>query len=268
MNKTENKIIMVPHDFSDASNQALEFSAYLAKKMKYNLGILNIQDSGTLSYFKNHGLNISKDISNRYFIETTYLIKPKAPIKQIGKIAYENDAVFLGIGLEKPKAGASRIMQLIAKSPVPVFVVYDRQFMPITDIVFPLDDTEESRQKTGWAAHVALATDATIHIYSINLESQSENIVYAHNIIIKQVEKYFSEKWIKYKTVYAPDEKNSFGSHYVKYAESIDAGLIIIMRESRSFLSSIIWDPNDKAVFYNSKKIPALIVNPKNYAAR
>lgn len=276
MEEEATKMIMVPHDFSGASNQAIEFSAILAKKMKLKLGVLNIHDPGTMSYLKSKGLNISnledelktisKNISEEYDIEVEHFIKPDN-IRKIGETAYEHKASFISIGLEKPKVGASRIMRMIAKSPVPVFVGYDKPIMPINDIVFPLDASEESRQKTDWAAKLAIANDATIHIYSINLEQQTEEVQFAHNLIVKQIEKYFGEKWIKFKTVYAPNDKECFGKHYTKYADSINSGLIIIMRESTSFFSSIIWKPNDKAALFNPYQIPTLIVNPKNFHA-
>ncbi len=276
MENKANRILMVPHDFSEASNRALEFSAILSKQTNLNLGILNISDAGTLSYLKNKGLSISnleeelkktaEDIAEKHNIETVYFIKP-ASIKNIGKIAFEHNACLISIGLDKPKAGATRIMQMIAKSPVPVFVGYNKPVEPINDIVFPLDATEESRQKTDIAARIALATKATIHIYSINMEQQTEDVSFAHNLIVKQIEKYFAEQWIKTKTIYAPNDNKIFGSHYIDYATSINAGLIIIMRQSTSFFSSIIWKANDKATFFNPGKIPSLIVNPKVFHA-
>ncbi|HRS53353.1 MAG TPA: universal stress protein [Bacteroidales bacterium] len=279
MESINNKSIVVPHDFSSASVKAIEFSAYLAEKMKKKLILLNICDSGTLNYLKIKGLNksnieeelqkIASDLSKQYNVEIECLVKP-ARILDIGMISYKHNASYITIGLEKPKKGASKIMRMIVKSPIPVFIVHDRPFHPINDIVFPLDETEESRQKSGWAAKIALATNATVHVYSINLEHQPDSIRFSHNLVVKQIEKFFSEQWVKFKTIYASDTKTTFGKQYVSYAESINAGLIIIIRESTSlsFLSSIIWKPNDKAVLFNSKRIPSLIINPKIYSAR
>jgi len=277
MENTLNGIMLVPHDFSSASSRALEFSADLAGRMKRKLGILNIHDTGTLAYVKNKGIalsdldkelaDIAAALSSKYMVETECFIKPSG-IKMLGETAFGLKAGFISIGLEKQRAGASKIMRMISKSKVPVFIVYDKPYQPIKDIVFPLDNTEESRQKTGWAAQVALATGATIHIFSVNVDNDAELDRMTHDLIVKQIEKYFAQKWINFKTVHAKKEKSCFGQQYVTYAESINAGLIVIMRESTSFLSSVIWKANDKAVFFNPTHIPSLIVNPKVINAR
>ncbi|MCK9611556.1 MAG: universal stress protein [Bacteroidales bacterium] len=270
----ENKpVILFPYDFTSVSVNAKDFLIELARLFKYSIKILNIFDEGTKEYLRTSHLSktnledkirfLAQELHEKQGIETSYLLK-NVPIKRIRHISEKEHVSFMLMGVNKPKKVSSGVMKVITTSPVPVFVVQsDIKYKTYKKIFFPLDDTDGSRQKATWAVRFAKMTDATIYIYTISPATlRNKEREYRQYRVIEMCERYFVKNRIKFVTETSQGSYKDYTDEALKYAESIESDLFIVMIRPPK-ISKPISEIDFKLIF-NPQKTPILCVNQRD----
>ena len=132
------------------------------------------------------------------------------------------------------------------------------------NIIFPVDDTVESKQKVKWAIHIAKIFNSIVHIISTN-ESDSEIAARVFRNT-QQIKKFFDENNVEY-IIKVNDEKGgNFAKSVVSYSEYVEADLIMIMTEPDAFMPAFKWGKWDEQILFNTAKIPVMCVNPRDFS--
>ena len=168
-----NNIILVPTDFSEtcqnAINHGVELAEYLDLKLMI-LHVINRINKETKSQLKKEKLDISaiaeklndiaNDIRERSRLTVETLTREGSIFDEINQAAVDLGARLMVMGTHGKKGlqhvFGSYALKVVTKSPVPTIVVQDTSFgKGYSDIVFPINSFTEARQQVQWAIHMA-----------------------------------------------------------------------------------------------------------------
>ncbi|MCX6190577.1 MAG: universal stress protein, partial [Bacteroidetes bacterium] len=184
MDITKKNIMLVPTDFSEVADLALEHAIMIAKTFDNDIALLAIYDTGNLitSIFSKNAteemvekslqtqLDLKKvEIKQKHNIDVQTVVRSTSRIyKTIVETAEEFgcDSIIMGThgasGLNKIMG--SNAQRVISQAEVPVIVIKNKHFGDgYKHIVFPIDLSFETRQKVRMAIHFAKKFHSTIH---------------------------------------------------------------------------------------------------------
>jgi nucleotide-binding universal stress UspA family protein len=126
----------------------------------------------------------------------------------------------------------SNVFTVISSSTCPVISVTAKASSPeLKNILLPIADSRNTRQKVPYCIALAKEFGSTVHIVGLSKSSSKETDKKVSSYV-NQTAKYLTEKGIKYTT------KINLGVDVAKecisYAEEVEAGLILIMSETES----------------------------------
>lgn len=282
----KDNIILVPTDFSTASNNALEHAVQIAKLFDNEITLLYvIEESFFSSIF---GGNIEKpvlmDKINRQLEDKASIIRAKhpemlvntmiregKPYKQIDEVSKSLacDSIVMGFnGLEGVEHFmGSTTLKVLKHSTVPVVIIKDiPSSVNYKKIVFPIDLTKESRQKVSWAMHLAKKYSSEIHII---MEVEDDEFLKKRvQASMNQVEQMFIKNNVRYVAKILDDQNypEHFGKDIIQYSEEIDADLIMIMTQKEGSVMDFFVGSFAQQIIDGTKKCPIMAINPKETA--
>lgn len=267
-------IILIPTDFSEVCQNAIEEGIEMAKIMSDKICILHIVDKHTKAWLKkaNHPLthidkklsSIADEIQKKHGIVIQTISREGSIFKTIGKVAEEINAELILLG-SHGKTGIQKItgsyaLKVITNSPVPVVVFHKPKFVKqFKKVVFPVDTSVATKQKLAWAVHMAERYNSVISIFQIS--ETSDELNNKLKMVTDQVIKTFNNKKIKYTIEKAPGEGN-FAKQVNNYALQTGADMIMIMTNAKEGLPNYILGPWDEKIIFNAEKIPVMCINP------
>lgn len=177
--------------------------------------------------------------------------------------SYSADLVIIGThginGFEEFWVG-SNAYKIICYCPCPVISVradYSKGGL-ISKIVLPIDHTADTTQKVAMAAQLANYFAAEIDVLGV-YESNLPSIKKKTDSFIIKTENFLSTAEVKTNIHFC--NSNNISSSVVKYAESNDSDLIVIMTDQNKASMDIIIGPNSQHII-NQSSIPVLSVKP------
>jgi len=271
MEEKLNNIILVPTDFSEATENATNQAAEAAVSFKYEIKLLHVIDKNTKAFLKHENLQvesidvrlqaIADEISSKFGVKVSFLTREGDIFKTIADVAREIGAnlIYLGthgkVGIQK--LTGSFALKVITSSPVPVVVVQKRKFeKAYSKIVLPITSDAGPWEKTKWATYIAKDFNATIEIYQL----EGEEIEAA----VQTMTKHFEEKGVKY-SVNVASKGGNFSEKVIDYATSINSDLIMIMTNPDTTWTSYILGSYDEEMIFNSSQIPTMCINPRKF---
>lgn len=272
--ETKKNIVLLPTDFTEVIEYAIEHAAGICKQQSYKLTLLHIINKDTKSYLKKEKLTGSaiherlekkaKEISDKYGIEVDFIAQEGSIFSAIGDVAKQIGANMLVLGTHG-KVGVQHLvgsyaMKVIESSPAPVIVVQKRGFREgYKNIVLPIDDTMESKQKVKWAIHIARKFKSTVHIYAMSVSDSYRMAKIKGNM--QQIKKFFDQNEIAHTDLFA-DKGGSFPKQVLAFSQSIDADLLLIMTNPDKLLPNFIVGQWEEQVLFNESLIPIMAINP------
>lgn len=265
-----NNIILVPTDFSEVCNNAMNQAVEAAKFLNYKLILLHVIDKNTKSQLKkdhetieaiNTKLNnIATEIATSSDLVVESIAKEGDIFTTIGEVAHDEgvNLIYLGthgkVGMQK--LTGSFALKVVTSSPVPVVVVQKRPFdQGYKKIVLPITSDAGPWEKTKWASFIAKNFDAEIHIYQL----ESAELTEAVGIITK----HFNKEDVKYKVIKA--DSSNFSKHILDYATSNVCDMIMIMTNPDKSFSKFLLGSYDEEIIFNASQIPVMCINPRKY---
>ncbi|MBI3232901.1 MAG: universal stress protein, partial [Bacteroidetes bacterium] len=237
-------IILVPTDFSEVADHALEHAIQVAKTFNNDIAILHVTDEGMLGglFQKNSYNDLVKDAIQAKLdkcvekckqsgIDATTQVKSGKIYKTVTETADELgcDSIIMGThgasGLET--FIGSNASKVISYSNVPVVVVKEESSSKASykSIVMPIDLTIESKQKVTWAIRLAKQYNSTIHLIN---DKKSDPFLVTHiNAQRVQIASLLKENGVAYTE--KEIDGGSVAQQVLNYAEAINADLILIM---------------------------------------
>jgi nucleotide-binding universal stress UspA family protein len=265
-----NNIILVPTDFSEVCNNAMNQAVEAAKFLNYKVILLHVIDKNTKIQLKKDNENtdaiesklnsIATEIKSSSNLEVVTIAREGDIFTTIGEVAQDEgvNLIYLGthgkVGMQK--LTGSFALKVVTSSPVPVVVVQKRPFdQGYKKIVLPITSDAGPWEKTKWASFIAKNFDAEIHIYQLD----SAELTEAVGIITK----HFNKEDVKYKVVKA--ESSNFAKHIIDYATSNVCDMIMIMTNPDKSFSKFLLGSYDEEIIFNPSQIPVMCINPRKY---
>jgi nucleotide-binding universal stress UspA family protein len=255
-----NNILLVPTDFSEVGNNAIEMAAKAAQLLKYKVCLLHVTEVEADNSVKEKLENLAAQVKAKFEVEVQTMIRKGSIFTTIGETSKDIGAslLFMGthgkVGLQK--VTGSFALKVVTSSKAPVIVVQKRPFeKTFKDIVLPITSDYGPWEKTKWAEYIAKEFNAKIHIYQLNTESISKTVA--------SITKYFDENSVAY-TVKAAEKSGSFEKQVVDYATSTNSELIMIMTNPSKGISNFILGSYDEDIIFNTSQIPVMCINPRD----
>ena len=211
MKKNNENFVLVPTDFTVVADYAIDHAAGIAKLMNGKVALLHVINKETKAYLKKEKLTeesineklkaISSNIEKKYNVKLEYMAEEGSIFKTISKVAKEIGASIIVMGTHG-KIGVQHLvgsfaLKVIESSTVPVIVVQEKDFgKGYKNIVLPIDETKETKQKVNWAIHIAKIFDSTIHLFGIKHNDEFLKKDIDHNI--SQIKSILNKNGIKH----------------------------------------------------------------------
>lgn len=270
--------ILVPTDFSEVANNALNYALLLAKKINAEVSILYIKniplvdnsypnaiyetyiseiDEYTTKNFDKLKSKLLTESGVKYTIQSSFGFINDEIQEYVAN--NEIDLIILGTtgtsGLEEILIG-SNAASVVAKSIVPVLVIPPgAQFNEIKQIVYSSDFNEPEFPSLSRLAYFADLYEAEISI----LHVESENDKYfdiENNFFVKNKDQIALNNW----KVISVEEKDGVMESINLFINEKQADLLVMAKHNRNFFDRIFHRSLSKQMAYHTK-IPLLVLN-------
>ncbi|MSQ79584.1 MAG: universal stress protein [Flavobacteriaceae bacterium] len=269
--------ILVPTDFSEVANHALEHAIQVAKTFDNNIAILHVTEQGFLGgiFNKNSYDELVKEAMQSKMqtladkcavagISASIHVKSGKVYKMVTEVADELkcDSIIMGThgasGIEAIMgSNASRVMNY-ANQPVVVVKEDCGTKASYKHIVFPVDLSAESKQKVQWAIHLAKYYKSTIHC--VAFKYNDEFLVNQLNAQVAYIENKLKDNDVASNTKWL---EGNVASGVLNYAEAINADLILIMTQQDKGFSEYLLGSEAQQIVNHSGSVPVMCINPK-----
>ncbi|NTW32658.1 MAG: universal stress protein [Bacteroidetes bacterium] len=273
-NKKEN-IVLVPTDFTKVAEYAIDHAAGIAKLLNGKVVILHVINKETKSYLKKEKLTdvaineklktIAETVEKKYNVKLDYIAREGSIFTTISEVTEEVGARIIVMGTHG-KIGVQHLigsfaLKVIESSNVPVITVQEKDFgKGYKNIVLPIDESSESKQKVKWAIHIARIFNSTIHLFGIKYNDELKMDEVEKNMA--QVKNFLSKNSIKYTAKISPDSKSNFAKNILEFSDQIKADMIMIMTNPDQLLPNFLLSQWSEQVIFNQSKTPVMSVNP------
>jgi len=270
MDPLHNKLILVPTDFSEVCENAMNQAAETASHIGFRVTLLHVIDSNTKSMLKKDGQDesyikeklksIAEKLADEKDINVEIISREGNIFTTISEVANEIGAslVFLGthgkVGLQK--LTGSFALKVVTSSPVPVIVVQKRLVKgQFNEIVLPITSDAGPWEKTQWATHIAKEFGSKILIYQLPGEKINDTV--------NMITGYFDKNDVSY-SVDTASKSSNFTKQVIDFATSRNSDMIMIMTNQEKGLSTYILGSYDEEMIFNTSQIPVMCINPRD----
>lgn len=257
------KTFIVPHDFSEVANVALDHAIITAKPLGAEIHLLHVVN-------KEKDLAAAKaklqEVINSKSDEVS--IKPMVRLgnifEDIGEYAAENGAELIFMGTHGTHGWqhltGMNALKVVTNSTVPFIIVQEKspKETGYDDIVVPLDLNKETKQKLAIVANLAKYFKSKIHV--ITPEETDEFLKHQVKANIMFAKKYFEERNLEVSATLVPH--SGFDKEVIKHAISVGADLVAIMNLNKNSLLGVLTSNHEEYIITNDAQIPTLIMNP------
>jgi nucleotide-binding universal stress UspA family protein len=280
--KFQIKKILVPFDFSETADLALDHATFMAKLHRADLILLHVVESFSFasaltSKFSKAQSEFDDKIENTATqklqtlteklhhdsgMKVIHRTESGKIYKKIVNIAEESsaDVIVMGThgvsGFQDFLVG-SNTYRVVMASPCPVISVQvHAKKVGFKDIVLPIDNSSSSRQKVKYAVEIAKHYNSIIHIAGMMTMSDVD-LQRKFEVKIHQVQSYLEEHEVAHTAkIFKTDNSPSAT---LNYCSQINADLLIIMTDQEG---SGIFMGNYAQQLINQSKIPVMSIRP------
>lgn len=274
MEKKFNNIILVPTDFSEVCENAIVHGAEIASSLGFKLCLLHVVNRESRSKLKKESQDLSHIIKQLGKLQDTYKKKYKITVEKvvvegsifsaIHEVAREIKANMIILGTHGKKGlqyvFGSYALRVVLESPVPVIVVQKKSFgKGYRNIVFPISNDLEARQKVQTALKISKLFDSKIHLF----KSKEKDAALASRvaIITKQIKDILDAHKVRNEVVTA-SRGSGFAGQLLSYAVLHKADLIMIMSQPNVDVPGFSLSEWAEKLMFNDAQIPVMLINP------
>lgn len=266
-------IILIPTDFSEVCENAIEHGLTIAKQLKFRVYLFHVINEDTRNYLADENLQEdaitskmeqrAKEAQEAHGIEVQSIVKTGNFFKQIAKVSKKIDARLIILGTHGKvgfqKLTGSFALKVISLTDVPTIVVQKKAYKDgYRNIVFPITATTPDRQKVAWAVNLAKVFGATIHLFP-RYESESHFKTKIMNVT-KQIKNILDNYDVKYVDKVSEPGAGNFAKQVIDYALVHEAELIMAVISKDKLLP--VFSTLDEQLVFNTSQIPVICINP------
>jgi len=266
METTKRKIIMVPWDFSEKAEFALEHAIRLGKILNTDIELIHIvKKEKELEDATNRLNQVIEETDKKHGVKPMSLIKVGNIFTTISEIATEMHAEMVIMGTHgmkgMQKLTGSWALKVITGSKVPFIVVQKPPTTHgFTNIVFPVDFRKENKEKINWIYYIARLYNSKFYI--IKAKSTDKKFIKGIHSNLLFTKKFLSNNQIPYE-IHTAEGKKDFTTETIEFAHQIDADLILIMTTKNINLADYVIGAHEQQIISNKYQIPVMCINPR-----
>lgn len=259
-------LILIPWDFSQVAEYALQHAIKVAKHTDGELALLHIVKKAREETEAQSKLEaVASETETKYGLKPMVIVKEGSIFKVISDTANELDAKLLVMGTHGMKGmqkfTGSWALKVIAGSKAPFLVVQappeNEQF---DNIVFPINFRVEDKEKLKWANYLAQYFRTKLHV--VYQEVTDPNLKQKIISNLRFAKRYFDERKIDYEIVSLRGD-DSLAEETIEYTKEINAGLIMVMTTKHISFQDYVLGADEQIIIANKYKIPVMSVNPR-----
>ncbi|MBI9054746.1 MAG: universal stress protein [Bacteroidales bacterium] len=267
----EKDTLLVPWDFTEVADAALQHAVKIAKKLNNHIKLIHVVKS--LKKGEEALEELNKDIeklNSKYNVTLEPLVLEGSLFHVISDYASENNVSMVVMGTHgikgMQKFTGSYALKVIVGSKIPFIVVQEPPAKKdsFKDIVFPLDYRSEAKQKLQWALFLVKYFDVKINIIIPTIKDKSLNNKLMANV-------HFAEKILdKYDCDYELHkiEGSNSAEESIAFAQKVDADMILIMTTKGIGITDYVLGAQEQYIIANTAKVPVMVVNPRTDLSR
>ncbi len=270
MNLQERDTILVPTDFEDVSEFAIDHAVEIAKIFKHKICLLHVfskRSVGTdkLVILREELENQAKAISRRTGLFVFSLLEEGSIFTTISDVAGRINAEFIVMGIHGKKGVehlvGSYAYKVVCSVTIPVLVVkHMHHHVGYKNIVLPVDFSKKRAHKIAQAISFARYFDAKVRIFGF-LSSANKARIIKKEALLKGVTDVFKKNKIDVATQLFVNPGIDWAEALMKYAEDIDADLIMMVANKAGRVAEFLY-ANATERIIDKADIPILTVAP------
>jgi len=270
-------IILVPTDFSDAADTAINHAATVAAVSGDEIRLLHIVNKDTKSKLKKAGESLDDlnakmaaqvaEIKSKYGVKADSHLREGSIFSTIGEVAEEVGARLLIMGthgvIGMQHITGAWAVKVITSSPVPVIIVQKKTLANhgYKTMVFPIDSSRETKQKVIHAISMAKHFDSEVKLFASY--EDDEFLVNARNNNIAWAENMFKKNGVKFSLEHASAKGGGLAKQCIKYASQVNADLLVILTDTGEVsVSEFVLGADHEKIINNDAQIATMCVNP------
>ena len=256
------KSFIVPHDYTEVANIALEHAVATARPIGAQIYLLHVVSKE--KEIQQAEDKLSEIASKHSGVEIIPSVRMGNIFEDIGDFAAEHHAELIFMGTHGTQGWQHVLgmyaLKVITHSTVPFVIVQEKTAKETgyDDIVVPLDLHKETKQKLTIVANLARYFKSKVHV--ITPDESDEFLRHQVKANIVFAKKFFEERSIDVTATIVPS--SGFDKEVVKHAVNIGADLIAIMNLNKGRLLGQISSNHEEYIITNDAQIPVLIMNP------
>ena len=261
----EKKTILVPWDFTEVAENALQHAINIANVTNSQIELINIVKREKDEYSTKDQLKeIIQILIDKYKIELKGIVKSGNLFSAINDYAEEVDAFLIVMGTHGivgiQKLMGSKALKVIEGSEVPYLVVQGPVVLKnYNNIVVPMDFRRESKEKLIWVNFIAKKFNSKVRLVAPKV---ADNNIFNKTLLnVNFAKKFLDEKGIDY-NITTLDGKGDFHELVNEFAQEIGSNMIVITTTKSPNISDYMFGADEQEIIANNSKIPVLCVNP------
>jgi nucleotide-binding universal stress UspA family protein len=270
----QNKLIVVPWDFTHIAEAALEHAVKISRMVGNEICLLHIADKSISTSDEAKKVEqltqIAADRTKKFNVTVKYHISKGTIFHAIADYANHKDASLVVMGTHgikgMQKLTGSWALKVIVKSKVPFIVVQE----PPADqdryhnLVFPIDFRTENKEKLRMAIFMGKYFESKVHI--VMTITTDKSLLKKTNVNLNFAIKYLMQNNIDYEIHELP--RGTLAEQTLDFAQSINADLLLIMTTKNITVADYVLGAQEQFLIANSSKIPVCCINPKSTFAK
>ena len=273
MIKKLNNLILVPTDFSETCQNAIDHAVNLAGIMNFEVRVLHVINRDTKSKLGKEAEalvrtkleEIVNDIHAQSEVRAEYIYREGSIFEIIKEVSIELGANLVVLGTHGKKGLqyllGSYALKVISQSPVPVIVVQKRKIPAkgYHKIVFPVGIYTEARQQVRYV--VNLPSRENVEVMMFQQFSSDPGDKSRIQVVTSQIEKEFQAHDIIY-SVHSADKSGDYADQIIDFAVTHNTDIIFMMTDSNIDHPDFKNSSWSEALIFNEAQIPVLCINP------
>jgi nucleotide-binding universal stress UspA family protein len=268
-----NNLILVPTDFSETCQNAIDYAVTLAGMAGWEVYILHVINRETRNKFGTDAemmvdktlKQITDKIHAESKVKATALHREGSIFEIISEVAEELGANLIILGTHGKKGlqylFGSFALRVISQSPVPVGVV-QRKKVPehgFRKIVFPVGLHTEARQQVRYVLN--FPTKAKVEVLMFQQFSTDSADASKISIVTGQIEEEFKKHGVNY-SVHTAEKQSGFAEQLIDFAVANNTDIIFMMTDSNIDHPDFNNSSWSETLMFNEAQIPVLCINP------
>lgn len=268
-----NSVVLIPTDFSETCNNAIHHGVGLAKSLNYSVCILHVINKQTKSFLKKEKLSVDyveerlkkyKDTYKGQSVTIETIAREGSIFTVINEVATEIKANIMVLGTHGKQGMqylfGSYALRVVLDSPCPVVVVQKRSFGDgYHNLVIPISNDLETRQKVQWVLLMAKLFHSKVHLFqAIENDPDLDGRI---KFITAQITKILDKNNILYEIIKA-EKVGDFANQVISYSIKTRTELIMIMTIPHVDVPGFSVSTWDETMMFNGAEIPVMCINP------